>query len=306
MSSIRVRLVAQIIRVLVRRRDWGPPDSLARRARRLLSTPTALRSLRSFGTTVTPTKIDQPPGEWIVPQAPASRTIFYLHGGGYVACSPWTHRPITAALARLTPAKVFVPVYRLAPEFPYPTALDDAEEAYRWLLNSGVSHRDIILAGDSAGGGLALALLRRIRDQGLPLPAGAVLFSPWTDLTVSGASIRENDGKCALCRPESLSQFALCYARPDQLRNAEVSPLFGRLDGLPPLHIQVGDTELIFDDAKRVHDKVKSCGGASELIVYAGVFHCWQLLDGFAPEARTALQQAATFISGLKSINRAA
>ncbi|MEM6613222.1 MAG: alpha/beta hydrolase [Cyanobacteria bacterium P01_C01_bin.72] len=297
MSSIRVRLVAQIIRLLIRRRNWGAPKSLARRARQLLGAPPALRSFRSFGTTITPTKIDQPPGEWIIPHAPARQTILYLHGGGYVACSPWTHRPITAALARLTPAKVFVPVYRLAPEAPYPDALDDAEEAYRWLLNSGVSHQDITFAGDSAGGGLALALLLRARDRGLPLPARAVLFSPWTDLTVSGASARDNDGRCAMMRPESLYEFALCYARPDQLRNAEVSPLFGRLDGLPPLHIQVGDTELIFDDAKRVHDKVQSCGGESELIVYTGVFHCWQILDGFAPEARTSLQQAADFIS---------
>lgn len=297
MSSINVRIAAQIIRLLVRRRNWGSPESLARRARRLLGAPPALRSLSSFGTTVTPTKIGQPPGEWIVPHASASRTILYLHGGGYVACSPWTHRPITAALARLTPARVFVPVYRLAPEFPYPAALDDAEKAYRWLLNNGVSHRDIACAGDSAGGGLALALLLRARDRGLPLPARAVLFSPWTDLTVSGASARYNDGKCVVLRPESLYEFALCYARPDQLRNAEVSPLFGQLNGLPPLHIQIGDTELIFDDAKRVHDKVQSCGGESELIVYTGVFHCWQILDSFAPEARTSLQQAANFIS---------
>ncbi|MEM9768758.1 MAG: alpha/beta hydrolase, partial [Cyanobacteria bacterium P01_D01_bin.71] len=120
MSSIRARLVAQMIRVLIRRRDWGPPEALARRARRWLGASPALRSLSSFGTTVTPTEIDQPPGEWIVPRAPASRTVLYLHGGGYVACSPWTHRPITAALARLTPARVFAPVYRLAPEFPYP------------------------------------------------------------------------------------------------------------------------------------------------------------------------------------------
>ena len=298
MSSIRVRLVAQIIRVLIRRRDWGPPDSLARRARRWFGASPAFQSFRSFGITVTPTESDQPPGEWIVPRASASRTVLYLHGGGYVSCSPSTHRPITAALARLTPARVFAPVYRRAPECPYPAALDDAEEAYRWLINSGVSHRDIAFAGDSAGGGLALALLLRARDRGLPLPACAVLFSPWTDMTGSGASVRDNDGKCAMFRPENIQAFARCYALPDEWREAGASPLFGRLDGLPPLHIQVGDTELLLDDAKRVHHKVQSCGGESELIVYAGVFHCWQILDGFVPEARTALQQAATFISG--------
>ncbi|MEM9947984.1 MAG: alpha/beta hydrolase [Cyanobacteria bacterium P01_D01_bin.36] len=297
MSSIRARFVAQIIRVLIRRRDWGSPEALARRARRWLGAPPALRSFSSFGTTVTPTEIDDPPGEWIVPRAPTSRTVLYLHGGGYVSCSPLTHRPITAALARLTPTKVFVPVYRLAPEFPYPAALDDAEKAYRWLLNSSISPRDIAFAGDSAGGGLALALLLRARDRGLPLPACAALFSPWTDLTVSGASVRDNDGKCALCRPESLSQFARCYARPNEWRDPGVSPLFGRPDGLPPLHIQVGDTELLLDDAKRVHDKVQSCGGESDLLVYPGVFHSWQILDGFVPEARSSLQKAADFIA---------
>ncbi|MEM9120979.1 MAG: alpha/beta hydrolase [Cyanobacteria bacterium P01_F01_bin.56] len=297
MSSLRARFVAQLIRVLIRRRDWGPPEALARRARRWLGASPVHQWLSSFGITVTPTESDHPPGQWIVPRAPTSRTILYLHGGGYVSCSPSTHRPVTAALARLIPARVFAPVYRLAPEFPYPAALDDAEAAYQWLINSGVPHQEIAFAGDSAGGGLALALLLRAQDRGLPLPACAVLFSPWTDLTVSGASARDNDGKCALCRPESLSQFARCYARPDEWHDAGASPLFGRLDGLPPLHIQVGDTELLLDDAKRVHDKVQSCGGESELLVYAGVFHGWQILDGVVPEARTSLQQAADFIA---------
>ncbi|MEM6252563.1 MAG: alpha/beta hydrolase [Cyanobacteria bacterium P01_D01_bin.156] len=297
MSSIRARFVAQILRVLIRRRDWGPPESMVRRARRLFGTPRPLRRFNLAGVTVTPTEIHHPPGEWIVPSASTRRTILYLHGGGYVSCSPSTHRPITAALARLTPARVFASEYRLAPEFPYPAALDDAEAAYQWLINSGVSHHDIALAGDSAGGGLALALLLRIRDQGLALPSCAVLFSPATDLTGSGASVTVNDGKCAMLRSENIQAFARCYARPEEWREAGASPLFGRLDGIAPLHIQVGDTEILLDDAKRVHDKVQSSGGESELVVCAGVFHSWQMLDGFVPEARSSLQQAANFIA---------
>ncbi|MEM9274406.1 MAG: alpha/beta hydrolase [Cyanobacteria bacterium P01_F01_bin.143] len=270
---------------------------MARRARRLFGTPRPLRRLNLAGVTVTPTETDHPLGEWIVPLASTCRTILYLHGGAYVSCSPSTHRPITAALARLTPARVFASAYRLAPEFPYPAALDDAEAAYRWLINSGVSHHDIALAGDSAGGGLALALLLRIRDKGLASPACAVLFSPATDLTGSGASVTNNDGRCAMLRSENIQAFARCYARPDEWREAGASPLFGRLDGLPPLHMQVGDTEILLDDAKRVHDKVQSSGGDSELVVSAGVFHSWQMLDGFVPEARSSLQQAADFIS---------
>ncbi|MEM6452155.1 MAG: alpha/beta hydrolase [Cyanobacteria bacterium P01_D01_bin.105] len=270
---------------------------MARRARRLFGTPRPFRSLKLAGVTVVSSEADHPPGEWIVPHASTRRTILYLHGGGYISCSPSTHRPITAALARLTPARVFAPAYRLAPEFPYPAALDDAEAAYRWLIDSGVSHHDIVLAGESAGGGLALALLLRIRDRGLAPPACAVLFSPWTDLTGSGASVTNNDGKCAMFRTENVTAFARCYARPDEWREAGASPLFGQLDELPPLHMQVGDTELLLDDAKRVHDKVQSSGGESELVVFAGVFHGWQFLDGFVPEARISLQQAANFIA---------
>ncbi|MEM6840420.1 MAG: alpha/beta hydrolase fold domain-containing protein [Cyanobacteria bacterium P01_C01_bin.120] len=137
----------------------------------------------------------------------------------------------------------------------------------------------------------------RIRDQGLASPACAVLFSPSTDLTGSGASVTDNDGKCAMLRSENIQAFARCYARPDEWREAGASPLFGRLAGLPPLHIQVGNTELLLDDAKRVHDKVQSFGGESELVISAGVFHSWQMLDGFVPEARSSLQQAADFIA---------
>src|SRR5262245_41397280 len=234
MPSFRIRCVDLAVRLLLRRRDWGPQAALARRARWLFGVARPYQWLRSFGVDVTQTGADDPPGEWLVPRAPAGHTILYLHGGGYVSCSPATHRPITAALARLTPARVFAPAYRLAPEHPYPAALDDAERAYNWLLAGGISPASIALVGDSAGGGLALALLLRLRDHRAPLPASAVLFSPWTDLTGSGASIRENDGKCAMFRPENISAFAACYAPPALWHEAGVSPLFGRLDGLPP------------------------------------------------------------------------
>lgn len=222
--------------------------------------------------------------------------MLYLHGGGYVSCSPATHRPITAGLARLAAARVFAPDYRLAPEHPYPAALDDAERAYRWLIGQGISPRTLVLAGDSAGGGLALALLLRLRDHRVPLPACAVLLSPWTDLTGSGASVRENDGRCAMFRPANLPAFAACYAPPAAWRDPGVSPLFGSLGGLPPLHIQVGAEELLRDDALRVHDRVRSAGGESELSMYDGVFHGWHMLDGFVPEARRAIEHAASFV----------
>jgi acetyl esterase/lipase len=287
-----VRLAVQL---LVRRRDWGPPAALVRRARRWFGAPRLYAWLRSFGVDVTPSGPGDPPGEWVVPRARANRTILYLHGGGFVSCSPATHRPITAALARLTPAQVFAPEYRLAPEHPYPAALDDAQRAYEWLRHRDAS-RAITVVGDSAGGGLVLALLLRLRDRQAPRPAGAVLLSPWTDLAGSGESIRENDGRCAMFRPENMSVFAACYAPAAAWKDPDVSPLYGRLHDLPPLHVQVGQDELLRDDAVRMHRGVQAAGGVSELVTYDGVFHGWQMLDGLVPEARDALQRAARFL----------
>ena len=296
MSSLRIRCFGLGCRLLIRRRDWGPPDALVRRARLLFGAPRVYGWLRTFGVHITPTGAGDPPGEWLVPRTPGPQTILYLHGGGYVSCSPATHRPITAALARLTRARVFAPAYRLAPEHPYPAALDDAERAYRWLMARGIPPQTLVVAGDSAGGGLALALLLRLRDQQAALPARAVLLSPWTDLTGSGASIRENDGRCAMFRPENIQAFAACYAPAPAWRDPGVSPLYGRLGGLPPIHIQVGAEELLRDDASRMHVELRSAGGTSELVVFDGVFHGWHMLDGLVPEAGQALRRAARFV----------
>jgi monoterpene epsilon-lactone hydrolase len=304
MSSLRVRLFGLGVSLMIRRRDWGPPEALVRRARRVMGSPPAFQRLRSFGVRVTRTQPPEPAGEWVVAPAAGSRTILYLHGGGYVSCSPATHRPIIAALARGTPAQVFAPNYRLAPEHPYPAALDDAEHAYEWLLSLGIPSKAIAVAGDSAGGGLTLALLMRLRDQGVALPACAVLFSPWTDLAGTGASRQLNDGKDAMFRPENVPAFAACYAPPAAWRDASVSPVYGRLDGLPPLHFQVGSQELLRDDAVRVHEGVLSSGGTSELVAYDGVFHVWQMLDGLVPESGEALAWACAFVNGCVTLER--
>jgi monoterpene epsilon-lactone hydrolase len=298
MSSLRVRGFGLLVSLLLRRRDWGPPDAVARRSRRLMGSPPPFQRLRSFGVRATRTQPPDPPGEWVVPPDVASPTILYLHGGGYVSCSPATHRPIIAALARGTPARVFAPRYRLAPEHPHPAALDDAERAYEWLLSIGTPPGAVAIAGDSAGGGLTLALLMRLRDKGKPMPACAVLFSPWTDLAGTGPSLQANDGKDAMFRPENISAFAVCYAPPELWRDPGVSPVYGRADGLPPLHFQAGSGELLRDDAVRVHESVQAAGGSSELVLYDGVFHVWQMLDGLVPEAGEALARASAFIKG--------
>lgn len=304
MSSLRARFFCVAVKLLIRRRDWGQRDALVRRSRRLLGAPPFFRRFRSFGVRVSRTHAPDPEGEWVVPPAAGSCTILYLHGGGYVSGSAACDRPIIAALARGTPAQVFAPNYRLAPEHPYPAALDDAERAYEWLLSTGIPSGAIAVAGASAGGGLTLALLMRLRDRGTALPAGAVMFSPWTDLVGTGASLHENDGKCAMFRPENVPAFAGCYAEATALREPGVSPCYGRVDGLPPLHFQLGADEVLRDDSVRVHERMQSSGGSSELIAYEGVFHVWQMLDGLVPEAGEALSRAARFVKTCVTLER--
>lgn len=298
MSSLRALFFCSSVKLLIRRRDWGRSDALVRRAQRLFGAPPLFQRMRSSGVRITRTQPPDPLGEWVVAPEAGSRTVLYLHGGGYVAGSAASHRPIVAAFARGVPAQVFAPNYRLAPDHPYPAALDDAERAYEWLLSRGIPSKAIAIAGDSAGGGLTLALLMRLRDKGAALPACAVLFSPWTDLAGTGASLHSNDGRDAMFRPENITAFATCYAPPATWHDPGVSPVYGRPDGLPPLHFQLGADELLRDDAVRVHERVKSSGGSSELIIYDGVFHVWQMLDGLMPEAAEALARACAFVSG--------
>lgn len=286
------------MRVYMRRRDWGDERALVRRARRLFGAPAPLQWLRTRGVRTDPVRDGGVRGEWIVAQRSDPGAILYLHGGGYVAGSAATHRPITAGLARLARRRVFSLDYRLAPEHRFPAALDDAVAAYRWLLAQGVSQPFLALAGDSAGGGLVLCTLLRLRDEGLPLPACAVCFSPWTDLAGTGQSLQLNDGRCATFRPRNIAEFARAYLGGASPLNPYASPVFADLGGLPPLLLQVGSTELLLDDARRVHDKVRSAGGVSRLEVFDDMFHVWQMLDGLMPEARVALQQAATFMNG--------
>ncbi|HZI18986.1 MAG TPA: alpha/beta hydrolase fold domain-containing protein [Pyrinomonadaceae bacterium] len=301
MPSWQARIINGYFRAVIRRRHWGDELSVARRARRHFGTPGALQKLRSFGVRVSAVSEGGVRGEWVEPPEPEGGAILYFHGGGYVAGSAAGNRPITAALARLARRRVFSLDYRLAPEHRYPAALDDALAAYRALLDGALGGgrlpaSTIALAGDSAGGGLALALLLRARDEGLPAPGCAVCFSPWTDLSGSGESVRANDGRCVFLRPENCAEFAGAYLAGASPLDPYASPVFGDLRGLPPVLLQVGSTELLLDDARRVHEKIGEAGGLSELEVYDDVAHCWQMLDGFVPEARTALRSAARFV----------
>jgi monoterpene epsilon-lactone hydrolase len=235
-------------------------------------------------------------GEWLSPEVPSDITILYLHGGGYYFCSPATHRNLVFAFARRSGARIFSLDYRLAPEHPFPAAHDDALAAYRKLIADGVAPQSLVIAGDSAGGGLALAALLAFRDAGDPMPAGAVLFSPWTDLAATGASITTNNGRDPMFYGRAIAPAGKLYTGSADVHNPYVSPLYGRFDGLPPVFIQAGDTEVLFDDSTRFVEKAQAAGVNVEFQVLPNMPHALQMLAPFVPEANRALEHAAQFV----------
>jgi acetyl esterase/lipase len=224
------------------------------------------------------------------------RTILFLHGGGYYFGSSVSHRAITFALATGANARVISINYRLAPEHPFPAALDDATEAILALHAQGISQSKLVICGDSAGGGLALCVLLQLRDAGLPLPACAVLFSPWTDLAATGSSLVLNDQTDCLFWGSCIAQDAKNYLGGTEPRNPAISPLYGDLTGLPPLFIQVSRAEVLLDDTLRLAQKARVAGVDVRADVWTDLPHVWQLQRGLIPEARLALDEAARFI----------
>lgn len=246
------------------------------------------------GIRVMPAVVGGIAGEWLTADSPPRATLLYLHGGGYVACSPGTHRALTSAFA-LAGYRTFAADYRLAPEDPFPAALDDAVDVYRALLSEGGGKR-IVVAGDSAGGGLVMSLLLSLRDQGLQLPAAAVLFSPFVDLAVTGESVQRNAARCAMFRPESFSRAAQLYLGDQDVRTPLASPLYADLHGLPPLLIHVGEDETLLDDSLRLADRAQQAGALVQLKVWPSVPHVWQLMHRFIPEGRASIAEACTFL----------
>lgn len=224
-----------------------------------------------------------------------THAILYMHGGGFTTGSPDTHRLIAERLSFAARASVLLVDYRLAPEHPFPAALDDCVSAYQWLLKTGFSPRNLALAGDSAGGGLALSTLIRLKEVYSPLPASATLFSPWTDLTMSGDSIKTNAKKEAMLSTDWMQLMAQHYAG-NQLNNPLCSPLFADLSELPPILIQVDESEVLLDDSRRLATKLHEQGVVTRINIWHGMWHVWQTFVRFVPEANKAVDQAGEFI----------
>jgi epsilon-lactone hydrolase len=236
-------------------------------------------------------------GEWVQDEpATASRAVLHLHGGAYSMGSPRTHRGLAATLSRTSGAPVLLPEYRLAPEDVFPAALDDVMTAYRWLVDEhGTDPARIAVTGDSAGGGLALALLVRLRDEGQPLPACYVGMSPWTDLAGTGASLQELDGTDPWLSAALIAPAARAYAGEAALDDPLVSPLYADLTGLPPMLVHVGSDEILRDDACRLVDRAREAGVDASLGIFEGLWHVFHAFPGF-PESRDALREIGGFI----------
>jgi epsilon-lactone hydrolase len=279
-----------------------PALRLMRQQMRLISDPVHLREIaarvdalgsREPGVHGEPVTAGTAPASWVdVKGARQDCVVLYLHGGAFIAETPVFHGALLVRICREARARGLMVSYRLAPEHLYPAALDDCIAAYRWLLEQGFDASRIVVAGDSAGGNLTLALLLRARDEGLPLPAGAVALSPVTDLTFSGDSVQRNDGVDDMFSADLMDALVPAYLpRRELCTHPHVSPLFGDFTGMPPVLLIVGSTELLLDDSVRLAHRCPS----AQLLVWHGMPHVFPGFD-FLPEARAATQRIGRFV----------
>lgn len=249
------------------------------------------------------------PAEWVIPpEGHEGKVILYFHGGGYTTGSLYTHRSLVSHIAKAARTKVLNVAYRLAPEYPYPAAFEDALAAYRWLLGKGYAPGGIALAGDSAGGGLATALLVALRDEVARtgggrerLPAGAALLSPWVDLSDEKGSWEKLAASDWLLTPESLQDDACKYLghscdEPEHLQDPYISPRFADLRGLPPLMVHAGGDELLRDDIRAFTAKARASGVKVYHEEWPGMVHDWHLVVAYLPEGRRAVDEIGVFL----------
>jgi acetyl esterase/lipase len=247
--------------------------------------------------------------EWHTPPAPAAgKVMLYLHGGAYVFGNCATHRQLVSYIARACGVSALVIEYRLAPEHPFPAAIEDSLAAYRALRDEGYAPGDILVAGDSAGGGLVMALLLSLREAGEEMPAGGLMFSPWLDLTASGESMTTRAKRDPWFKPPDMPIIASYYCKEEEYRDPLVSPVFADVSGLPPVYIQVGDDEILLSDSTRIAENIEAAGGDATLEIWPDMFHVFQVFVHQMPESREAIDKLVPFVQsrlGLAELSEA-
>jgi len=229
-------------------------------------------------------------------RADGKRVILHLHGGGYVTGSIGAYLMLCIPMAKALNMRLVLPEYRLAPEHPFPAALEDALKVYRWLLDQGYPASSIILSGDSAGGGLCLATIQALRDAGDPLPGGVICLSPWVDLTHSGGSHQANAESEVLLKTDMLKLWASYYAAGTQLENPLVSPAYADFKGFPPMLILVDQGEILLDDARMVAGRARDAGVDVTLSVWEGLWHVWPIVGDLIPETQLTFEEMRRFL----------
>lgn len=237
--------------------------------------------------------------EWLIPhgdRAKASSLLLYFHGGGYIMGSPLSHRHLTAQLARVTGMTVLSVDYALAPESPFPAAVNDGVKAYHWLLRQGYEADTIAISGDSAGGGLAVATLLSARDRNLALPAACALISPWVDLTCGSQTYRSCAQLDPMITPPAIENMAETYLAGADAHHPLASPIFADLRGLPPLLIHVGTNEILLDDSRMLAARARAAGVQVRLDIWNGLFHVWHAFYQMLDEGERAIEAFSGFL----------
>ena len=290
MQSIRSRLIYEFYQ------SFGSPFAATKplELQRAALETQGRRAKMPAGVDVRSASIGPMHAEWLRPDdREAESAILYLHGGSYTMGSCSTHRALAARIAAAAQTRTLIINYRLAPEDPFPAALTDTKNAYGWLLHQGIDARKIAVAGDSAGGGLALALAVGLRDQGLALPRAVVCISPWVDLTLSGETMTTCAEADPLLSWKSSVLHARRYVGQHDPTEPLISPLFADLGGLPPLHIQVGQHDVLRSDSERLAARAREVGVKVKLEVWPGMWHAWA---DSVPEARRAIKRIGEFV----------
>ena len=293
MASPELKTITEMLRA---RQQEAPAEVSFPESRAMFEQMTAAFPLPP-GVKTTPVDAGGIPGEWIVaPEANDEPVIYWLHGGGYCIGSVNTHRGLLARISAASRARVFAIDYRLAPEDPFPAAVEDAVAGYLWLLSIGVDPSQIIIGGDSAGGGQTVATLVALKEDGKPLPAAAVCISPWTDLALTGESLFTKAEADPMITNDGIARVRDAYVGDSDPNEPLVSPIYADLSGLPPLLIQVGENEVLLDDSTRLAERAKTAGVDVTLEVWPEMIHVWHFFATMLPEGQQAIDRIGEWV----------